>query len=69
MLSIGSAAGVALMGVARGQYTFFGHLKWFPVILIGYAAAIGTHFAINQDLVGVSTEKDLAVHEQNVASH
>lgn len=47
MLSIGSAAGVALMGVARGQYTFFGHLKWAPVILLGYAAAIGTHFLVN----------------------
>ncbi|MEE8481885.1 MAG: sodium:proton antiporter NhaD, partial [Acidiferrobacterales bacterium] len=28
LLSIGSAAGVALMGQARGSYTFFGHLKW-----------------------------------------
>jgi len=28
LLSIGSAAGVALMGQARGVYTFFGHLKW-----------------------------------------
>jgi len=27
LLSIGSAAGVALMGQARGLYTFFGHLK------------------------------------------
>ena len=38
MLSIGSAAGVALMGSARGYYTFFGHLKWMPVIALGYAA-------------------------------
>ena len=30
LLSIGSAAGVALMGQARGVYTFFGHLKWTP---------------------------------------
>ena len=30
LLSIGSAAGVALMGQARGKYTFFGHLKWTP---------------------------------------
>ena len=29
MLSIGSAAGVALMGQARGYYTFFGHLNLF----------------------------------------
>jgi len=47
MLSIGSAAGVALMGQARGQYTFFGHLKWMPVIALGYAASIATHFWIN----------------------
>ena len=47
MLSIGSAAGVALMGQARGHYTFFGHLKWTPVIALGYAASIWTHFLIN----------------------
>lgn len=47
MLSIGSAAGVALMGQARGKYTFFGHLKWSPVIMLGYFASIGVHFLIN----------------------
>ncbi|MGZ9109327.1 MAG: sodium:proton antiporter NhaD [Micavibrio sp.] len=47
LLSIGSAAGVALMGVARGQYTFLSHLKWTPVILLGYVAAIGTHYILN----------------------
>ncbi len=47
MLSIGSAAGVALMGQARGKYTFFSHLKWTPVIALGYAASIYTHFWIN----------------------
>lgn len=47
MLSIGSAAGVALMGQARGKYTFFGHLKWTPVIALGYAASIFTHFWFN----------------------
>ena len=47
MLSIGSAAGVALMGQARGKYTFFGHLKWTPVIALGYAASIVTHMWIN----------------------
>jgi Na+/H+ antiporter NhaD/arsenite permease-like protein len=47
MLSIGSAAGVALMGQARGQYTFFGHLKWTPVIALGYVASIYTHILIN----------------------
>jgi NhaD family Na+/H+ antiporter len=47
LLSIGSAAGVALMGQARGYYTFFGHLKWMPVIALGYAASIYVHFLIN----------------------
>lgn len=47
LLSIGSAAGVALMGIARGQYTFTSHLKWFPVLLLGYAAAIAAHYLIN----------------------
>ena len=43
LLSIGSAAGVALMGQARGYYTFFGHLKWTPVIFVGYVASIYLH--------------------------
>ncbi len=47
MLSIGSAAGVALMGQARGKYTFFGHLKWSPVIALGYAASILVHIWVN----------------------
>ena len=47
LLSIGSAAGVALMGQARGKYTFFGHLKWTPVIALGYAASILSHLWIN----------------------
>jgi NhaD family Na+/H+ antiporter len=47
LLSIGSAAGVALMGQARGQYTFFSHLKWTPVIALGYGASIWVHFVVN----------------------
>ncbi len=47
LLSIGSAAGVALMGAAHGKYTFFGHLKWLPVIALGYAASILAHLWIN----------------------
>ncbi|HED14957.1 MAG TPA: sodium:proton antiporter [Gammaproteobacteria bacterium] len=47
MLSIGSAAGVALMGQARGIYTFFSHLKWLPAIAIGYAASILVHMLVN----------------------
>ncbi len=37
LLSVGSAAGVALMGQARGLYTFFGHLRWSWAIALGYA--------------------------------
>ncbi|CAN0507593.1 unnamed protein product [Scytosiphon promiscuus] len=47
MLSIGSAAGVAVMGQARGVYTFFSHLKWSWAIAVGYFASIATHFFIN----------------------
>jgi len=47
MLSIGSAAGVAVMGQARGVYTFFAHLKWTWAIALGYAASIATHMWLN----------------------
>lgn len=47
LLSIGSAAGVALMGQARGQYTFFSHLRWTWAIALGYAASVWAHFLIN----------------------
>jgi Na+/H+ antiporter NhaD/arsenite permease-like protein len=47
LLSIGSAAGVALMGQARGAYTFFGHLRWSWAIALGYALSIWAHMAIN----------------------
>ncbi len=47
LLSIGSAAGVALMGSARGVYTFNAHLKWTPVIALGYGASIICHILIN----------------------
>ncbi len=47
LLSIGSAAGVALMGQARGIYTFMAHLKWTWAIALGYAASIWVHFLIN----------------------
>jgi NhaD family Na+/H+ antiporter len=50
LLSIGSAAGVALMGQAHGSYTFFGHLKWAPVIALGYAASVATHILLNKQL-------------------
>ena len=54
MLSIGSAAGVALMGQSRGAYTFFGHLKWTPVIVVGYAASILVHMWLNADTFAIS---------------
>ncbi|MBI3755307.1 MAG: sodium:proton antiporter NhaD [Deltaproteobacteria bacterium] len=41
LLSIGSAAGVAVMGIRRETYTFIEHLKWTPVIALGYFASIG----------------------------
>ncbi|MDP7142121.1 MAG: sodium:proton antiporter NhaD [Alphaproteobacteria bacterium] len=47
MLSIGSAAGVALMGTAKGHYTFMSHLKWTPILFLGYAAAVAVHFLVN----------------------
>ncbi len=50
LLSIGSAAGVALMGQAHGHYTFFSHLKWSWAIALGYAASILSHMIINSAL-------------------
>lgn len=47
LLSIGSAAGVAVMGQARGIYTFFAHLKWIWAIALGYAASIAVHMWLN----------------------
>jgi NhaD family Na+/H+ antiporter len=43
LFSVGSAAGVALMGQARGVYTFFAHLKWTWAIGLGYASSILVH--------------------------
>lgn len=43
LLSVGSAAGVALMGAARGHYTFMSHLRWMPVIFLGYVASMLVH--------------------------
>jgi NhaD family Na+/H+ antiporter len=47
LLSVGSAAGVALMGQSKGLYTFVSHLKWMPVIALGYIASIYTHIWVN----------------------
>jgi len=51
LLAIGSAAGVALMGTARGTYTFGTHLKWLPVIALGYILSIGVHLVISARLM------------------
>ncbi len=47
LLSIGSAAGVAVMGQARGIYTFFSHLKWSWAIALGYGGSIWVHLVLN----------------------
>ncbi len=47
LLSIGSAAGVALMGTSKGGYTFMTHLRWSWAIALGYAASIWAHFLVN----------------------
>lgn len=47
MLSIGSAAGVALMGISHGKYTFSSHLKWTWAVALGYAASILVHMVVN----------------------
>jgi Na+/H+ antiporter NhaD/arsenite permease-like protein len=53
LLSIGSAAGVALMGQARGYYTFFSHLRWTPAIALGYALSIWVHMLLNAHFAGL----------------
>src|SRR6185295_7283477 len=47
LLSIGSAAGVALMGQARGSYTFTSHCKGTWAVALGYAASVLVHRAVN----------------------
>lgn len=52
LLSVGSAAGVALMGASRGQYTFMAHLRWSWAIALGYVVSIGLHMWMNAHLFG-----------------
>ncbi len=52
LLSVGSAAGVALMGAARGHYTFMSHLRWTPVIFLGYVASLLVHLWLG-NILGV----------------
>jgi Na+/H+ antiporter NhaD/arsenite permease-like protein len=51
LLSIGSAAGVALMGQAHGVYTFGAHLKWAPAVALGYVASIAAHIVLNHAIL------------------
>lgn len=51
MISIGTAAGVALMGLVRNHYTFMNHLRWAWAIALGYVASIATHLWINAALM------------------
>lgn len=47
LLSVGSAAGIALMGQAQGVYTFASHLKWSWAIALGYASGVITHMYLH----------------------
>jgi len=47
LVSIGSAAGVVLMGLVRNHYTFMNHLRWAWAIALGYVASIATHLWVN----------------------
>ena len=47
LLAIGSAPGVGMLGHIKGHYTFAVHMRWLPVILLGYFASIAVHFLVN----------------------
>ena len=47
LLAIGSAPGIGLLGISKGRYTFATHLRWCPIILLGYFAAVAVHFVVN----------------------
>jgi Na+/H+ antiporter NhaD/arsenite permease-like protein len=51
LVSIGSAAGVVLMGLMRNHYTFMNHLRWAWAIALGYVASILTHLWVNAALM------------------
>ena len=56
LLSIGSAAGIALMGTSRAQYTFTSHLRWSWAITLGYVASVLVHLGLNaHPVVAMST--------------
>jgi len=35
------------MGVSKGRYTFFSHLRWTWAIALGYIASLLTHLLCN----------------------
>jgi Na+/H+ antiporter NhaD/arsenite permease-like protein len=53
LLAIGSAPGLHVLGLMKGQmkegegYTFTLHLRWMPAVLLGFFASIATLFLIN----------------------
>lgn len=51
LVSIGTAAGVVLMGLVRNHYTFMNHLRWAWAIALGYIASILTHLWVNSALM------------------
>ena len=51
LVSIGSAAGVVLMGIVRNHYTFMNHLRWAWAIALGYVASIATHLWVNAAII------------------
>jgi len=51
LVSIGTAAGVALMGLVRNHYTFINHLQWAWAIGLGYVASILTHLWVNAEIM------------------
>ena len=50
VLSVESAAGVALMGQSKGSYLFFRHLVWSPAIFLSYVASVAMYLWLNADL-------------------
>jgi Na+/H+ antiporter NhaD/arsenite permease-like protein len=47
LLAVGSAAGVAMLGQARGFYTSLFHLRWAPLLAAGYLGSIVVHSLLN----------------------
>ena len=50
LLPIGSVTGIAVMSMYRKDYTFMSHLKWAPIIALGYAGSIGTWWLVTMGM-------------------